>query len=598
MEVFIFMKKKFLFLLAFVNIIYSAQRVEWLKGTYEPFQHESLSHCKGCSPLSGASLWHSGWISGLFNYGDSSHMVVQLVKALFHNQAGHICPSKSLHNPPYRMHKALLLPEFISLLGSNALTFDARESFLRRTVSGYAAYVCEHERVKDKKKIAKKVRRLQNQVNRFLDIAQQSVKEEAEGIYPVHTVEQVLSAYWVALLDHGTAGVDVPRYMDRFVPRYEHGDCYDPEELQATQKLIKSGSAEAISVLLGDIEKTSVARLAEIIHPDGFPSMAIYDYYNFADFEEKVPNCVETTFYNLFNFLLFDPSLKSYDLSRIPSMHERVRSFYINENSDGSSRLLATNTKKTETKRAWMSAVSNIKGSGIAYKMYDQYGMISNLDNFVRICRVLFDVHITCLEELGAVLSNSSRGIIVTVKRIDDSHYTIYLHDDQYDRIGQARILSLYVRDWHSWVEPLTIKEEPRQEFAHLLDDTFEHRQLKLFVDNPLPLGHTLPLLEYIMYSKQLDNEDLLTHYILAMIDIIKKERSFSEKASVLLRWMFKLSPEEEPPINNSKIRTALVGITDEGTLKKFLDYFDSKKWDLLTSDDEAQCARNFVIDS
>ena len=220
-----------------------------------------------------------------------------------------------------------------------------------------------------------------------------------------------------------------------------------------------------------------------------------------------------------------------------------------------------------------MDCLSDIQGAGIIYNEKDAYGVRSSLDNVLRLLSALFGKEIMSFEELAPCFSNERLGRTVYIEKVDAGEYRLRLHDSRYDGEGSAREMDFFVHDWHSWVKFYTIKAESREDLAELLGADYEHLQMKLLVDSPLPGADDVATLEYIMYSKNIE-EDILDSYVLMMIEIIKKERSLKKNAQRLLRWLFQrqYSEREEETFKEDvkKIFDALEDLDEPEFLEKF----------------------------
>jgi hypothetical protein len=599
MELLGVLKRSLPFLLFVFQFNGAMESFECLKGT-----HSSLNGTpyRGLTPLSGATGWHSDWIAGLHTYGDSSHATIQLVKTLFVAESGELLPSLSLHNPPYLLFSLHLFPQMIQLKVKNILHDEEiyHEALVVPVLNYYREWGCKTDsKMAQKVKVLdKKLRRLKNQMVRFVEMIVAAQNECESGLYPEHTVDQIISSYYYVVTRYAQSPELLKRYVEPLGIEFDHQDCYSPKGLGEIQEVFRIGSRDDIAAILdSDMERASVARLAEVAQPAGFPVCLQYGRYAYGLHSKKVTNCVETFIHNLFNFILYDPVAHLYNVEYMPQIPERLTVFYTGINSTKKFRAAADQTNLSETRQAWMDCLSGIKDAEIVYNEKDAYGVRSNVENVLRLFSVLFKKEITSFEDLAPYLSHEALGRTVQIKKVSSQEYRVLLHDIHYDKEGSFRQMSFFVRDWHSWVKFYTIKDQSRHELVDLLGDDYEHLQMKLLVDSPIPVTDDVLTLEYIMYSKKI-NEDILDEYVFEMIAIIKSERSLKQHAKRLLRWLFQLqfSSEEEDSDAFKKITCAFNDLDEPEFLSKFLVYFYAHCFEISSTAEAIACAKNFVF--
>ena len=180
-----------------------------------------------------------------------------------------------MHNPQFILFSLNLFPQLIQLKVKERLCDESvyNDVLINPVLAYYREWIEKNDpKVARKEKVlAKKLRRLKNQTERLIEMIGAAQKECDEGLYAIHTVDQILASYYYVATRYAQSPELLKQYVEPLGMDFDHEDCYSPTGLGRIQEIFRIGSRTDIaSVLETNIEQASVARLAEIAQPAGF----------------------------------------------------------------------------------------------------------------------------------------------------------------------------------------------------------------------------------------------------------------------------------------------------------------------------------------
>ena len=522
----------------------------------------------GLSPVAGACAWHSGWIKGIYKYGSINDHTVKLVRMLFNNVYADIFPTRSTGEPIYLITMAGLFPTLVRAIIENNLSSDAQVGFFVQKVKEEYTKTPE-KKTKEIKKIERKTREL------VTTIAKAQIEcNPISGKFPVWTVEQILTAYWYSLQPQ----IDTPfaasltDYMNAIIEGFDPS-AYALLELAETPFNVESLVEYPERLLLScNIKELSLKYLP--------PHVEQYKF-EYKGKKAKI-NCVEATMQNLLNFMYYDHTTGQYNLSLLPSPpHPSVSEFY-------EKYPMAAQSTEKEVQQEWFNMLSNIPG--ITYR-YKNYGIVSEFENVMNLLSYLLSTRINNVEGLIPLITNSQRSAtIVRSRAFGDIPPFYYITIQNKIDDSQAK-MELAIMSAHSDSEFLKIDQlVPPILFYSLrssLKQTFQFQQFILFFihNNPdnivkkLNLDEIYNFIQYLMFSSNLDNEDVRVEWIEILLTLLEKKLIQLEKIENSLSSLLEKVDEETPLVTINSFSRML---SLESPLTEHIARFFVEKYFLL----------------
>ena len=171
--------------------------------------------------------------------------------------------------------------------------------------------------------------------------------------------------------------------------------------------------------------------------------------------EKLFSTCGETTLLNLFDLLLLNDDLNTFNTTKIDSAHEDLKNFYKNKNYNSIEKQVKHINSDPEkiidnikdTTRAWLDIVSNI--TSIQPTIYTDHGDIRNSkQNILKCLNYLLKNEFDSIKEVVEFLNPKAKFAIIK-EDTNEMEFTITFNDDQkyegYFRSGHAE-LNLFVK--------------------------------------------------------------------------------------------------------------------------------------------------------
>jgi hypothetical protein len=414
--------------------IYSPER---LKNLYEPLTPQA----QVVAPLHGAIEFETGAVQKRYSV-ESEAFGPQLVQELFHEQGPQFKPTASKSKAAYA-----LSPEIVGLVIGALETGKLQDQGVRDYIIGQ--WVNEYRRLTDEKKPFSK-----GKIEKLLTLIEGEYNNDKEScrrillgfLYAkalpdndhdmIHYLAGLNEFMPVFVESHHPMAEAVENYTTQKKNKLPYEDksifaqlkaamyamknyimgtpsTYTPENYEFTKwKVKKTSPAEALKeATTKDFEVTVSTMLDDLrTGRSPYPSKVIQSRYGYRG-NAPAPDCVETTIHDLLNILLYNPQLKAFDLSLLPSglsLNEKFKQFYTDYSSVGK-----INTH--ECGQAFMNLVSGVPG--VSYIRWDYELKAGDSEkNLLTLANYFFGINAQNLNELGTKLSDERRAINFTVQ--------------------------------------------------------------------------------------------------------------------------------------------------------------------------------------
>lgn len=410
-----------------------------LKGLYDPLTQEA----KSVSPLFGAAEYESKALQR--RYGtESSAPAIELVQELFYQQGPQFKPTANKSKAAYALTPGILGLVIGALESGKLQDPEVRKYIIDQWRNEYARItqdkrsfsatkidtllsLIESEYARDQYSVrsillgflyAKAIPDNDHDmihyfagVNRYIPVFADQSSPMAEKVKVYVTQkdmpkkESVLPEREVTFFDKIASALQAMK--EYFVGSSDKKPTYEPETLAFIRsELRKKPAKEAIREALGEkFELTLSAIIDEKRVSSLYPPKIIQSSYGYRGQVER-PNCVETAIQDLLDIMLYDPKLKSFDLSLLPSelkLNDDFKKFY----SDYSG-IDMINSKQCG--QAFMNLVSDVPGVNYVKGNYELSAQYSE-NNFLVLLNHFFGINAQNLNELGQKLSDDRREI-------------------------------------------------------------------------------------------------------------------------------------------------------------------------------------------
>src|SRR3989339_189096 len=417
---------KRLLIFCFFQVLFSEINVLNLKNTYACLQgteNEMLS------PLVGAISWHSDWMKNFYRFADPETACVKLARNIFYynDQTGHFAITKSISALAAFLAQNNATDLLIFWYSNNRKNLNELVHYknqLAKNIKGFSKK--EFQQLRDKwfrkskgdflNDVQKRIAGVTPPNYKLLTQIENAFYElYAEKIpYPSFVLDQILATYWfIAQPDDDM----IPEYVNQLLGK----TCSDslPERFHREElKEIENYSDEDVIKLLDtDLEKVALL-LLELLGKGKNPPFVNQGSYRYQDYTD-IPDCVESTLRNFFNFILFDGNQYNFDL-----LPETIRDNINPELQKFYKQFPLEETLSQEAGQAWfnlMASLRNIDNSiGYNKEICEVYG---SSENVIKIINVLLNVRIKDFTDMGKLLSTPQRSLFFDATDIEGEYF-------------------------------------------------------------------------------------------------------------------------------------------------------------------------------
>lgn len=378
------------------NTIFSAPisrsivNVAHLKNTYDIVKQNK----RHLSPLYGAAFFNSNNLKNLYllshEEGHNNSATAKLMDNLFYLKKNHFHATENKSNPGYSLD-----PE---LTGQILHHLEQNDLELPQNYKAIAKKWKEKHKQLGMRVTEKKVDQI---INNIIG----ANKEAQKGEYLPFTTRAILLGFLYSKADTKKQLFDYLRSIDNSENILENNqqtqltDCLNDNYTigQLNNAAIPSGYEPKLCSLM-------------IQSPETFLKVE-FQHYRFKNSISR-PNCVESSFFTIYNMLLYDISTNKFNFDMLPSgiiPIEEFKDFYARQKFQ----VYEINTRKIG--QAWMDIVS---GRSFLEYMSGEFELASKAQNFIKLTNYLMGIDAQDLEDLGNKLSDERRTVTFTVDEL------------------------------------------------------------------------------------------------------------------------------------------------------------------------------------
>lgn len=372
------------------RLLYSPCKLKGISALF-PAEKQHLS------PAYGAPFAHSRYLRNLYAVGNEKNPLVQLAKdpkiGLFYKQGEQFRPTQLKSNPAYA-----LTP---TILGHLIGAIETKKIDKKETQDAVITlWRAEHKKLCDG---------YANNVEKYTAFFNKLCQA-------INTNESQVRSLLLGFLNHkAQTKQDMIEYRKALalyipLPSIKESQEFSEDNFTAKDRLIQVGTIDLPTISLSDFEKALFTLAERQTLQAPYPAQVVQGHFSFKG-QSMVPNCVEATFLDAYNIMLYNTTDEKFDLSLLPASI-KPRPEFINFYQN-------TCTPQTINEPAstlgFINMVSGLKGKEIVYSFGQNYELDITPENFLHVTNYLFNLSAKNYDELGSLLSDSRRKVTFTL---------------------------------------------------------------------------------------------------------------------------------------------------------------------------------------
>lgn len=442
---------------------------------------------KHLSPLNGVPLIETPYLQNIYTFANPDEPTTKVVTSLFHCLDGNLRTTQNKSLPGYSLNSELVA-DIIGHLENQTFNVQATQQKLIKEWQRIHKQQTGNHLSKTKTKIL-----LDHIYNSY-----SSTLDHSRSLHIPYITQIILMSFLYRKSENKSELFDYLERLNQHIPVLKKQpnkispDNYTAEELKEKEdQFISLSTQEKKNKIVTEYTEPIIsAQLHKIRANSLFPPIVLLAVYGYKS-QPVVPNCCETAMQDLCNMLLANPETKRFDLGMVPKniqLHNDLKEFYTNYPFYAS-------VNEQKIGQAWMNLVSD--RPGIEYKEKNNYELIPDATNHLKLLNFLFNINATSWEELGELLSDERRTIkCKLVKRDTQEKLDIIEVSIIFNKEITPQIITMQVNPFHTSYHR-TIENTTKQEWHDniLLD-------LNYAQSNPQNLTRTLLLRTLFGVSK------------------------------------------------------------------------------------------------
>ncbi len=364
----------------------SIVHVAELAGSYQSLKEKELHF----SPIHGAAFEFTGELEKLYNRAEKEPDLAthQLVRALFFRQQFSIRQTVSLSMPAVALTPDLLAKILFHLDNSTLASELIREKIVNEW--------------REKFKHITKSRISHRKINELIEMILLSKKENSANKNHIRLTEVVLLCF---LYHKVTGRDDIILFLKTL---HDLGDVLQQDELFALRHKDESITSRCnlYPFTFKNSKKNELVNYEEklLAWMSSDLSRVAVASYSYQD-QPAVPNCVEASYHNLFNLLLYNAETRLFDFKLLPNTlkpHPRLIQFYEEQNFS---------CRHVNSRKVGSAFMKMLSGHDCLSYHKNDYELNATTKNFLPIMNLFFGCKAKSLFELSEIFSDKYRQV-------------------------------------------------------------------------------------------------------------------------------------------------------------------------------------------